>query len=397
MNIRDILKRRKCYTNRRGTGGVTGVQMSSFWYPWTKPISRIRRTFPRHMLILMEVGSVAFRRDGQTSFAQAGDVLLVPAAEGELELIPSQSPEGLRGMIVEFDSRSIAKILRNSFAAEHAAIQSCGFRPSGLVFPRLAIRCFPPVEGIEHPSFDPVHTFEIIFDELSNQTAGFARSVFYEDRWRLLEFMERQVSQPLSDFSWIDDYTAGGKQLEKDCQFYVGCSPKAFVKRRKIEIASAWLRCGRSVNEIARVLGFCSAWEFQCLYGATTKRRCADVQAETPLSWLSSEELREEIVPFWWSMDRRLPGRRPTEVEREFHAALGRAIAQSRRPLETRGFARQLSRIPEDQLEEMDQAEETAREALLARAEEFFDMQTTAAEIVVPFFKDNPIRFRAAA
>jgi len=48
-------------------------------------------------------------------------------------------------------------------------------------------------------------------------------------------------------------------------------------------------------------------------------------------------------------------------------------------------------------LQGLDEAEETAREELLARAEEFFEMKTTAAEIVVPFFKDNAVRFPVAA
>jgi len=136
MNIRDCLKARNCSAYRLGTGGVTGVQMSNLCTPWTNPISRIRRTFPRHLLITLEMGSAAFRRGDQTAFAQADDVLLIPAGDGELELIPSQSPEGLRGSIVEFDLRSIARVLRESSAAEYAAIDSREFPNAGIVFPR---------------------------------------------------------------------------------------------------------------------------------------------------------------------------------------------------------------------------------------------------------------------
>ena len=247
------------------------------------------------------------------------------------------------------------------------------------------------------PRFLPKDTFELLFNFHEKSTAAFARAVFYEDRWKLLQFLEPQVWRPLSDSAWIDHYPKGGSQLAKDCALYVGCSPIAFVKRRKIEMASAWLRCGKRSNEIARVLGFSSAWEFQCMFGATTKRRCNDVRTETPLNCLSSDELIEAIVPFYWSEYRRTSGEQRTEDMRRFIRSWTKAAAKARRPVEMRRFSGQITRIPEEPPEERNESDATARKVLLAQAQDFFEMQTTAAEIVVPFFKDHPVRFPAAA
>ena len=47
-----------------------------------------------------------------------------------------------------------------------------------------------------------------------------------------------------------------GDSVAKDCRHFVGCAPQTFMKRRQAGLASAWLRCGRRVEDIAQVLGF---------------------------------------------------------------------------------------------------------------------------------------------
>jgi AraC-like DNA-binding protein len=223
---------------------------------------------------------------------------------------------------------------------------------------------------------------------------------------------------PLSDLTWQDTYAKGARRLVRDCRFFVGCTPAVFMKRRKIQLASAWLRCGRRVEEIALALGFPSAWEFQCLFGAFTKRRCATVAAETPLSLMSAYELHEAIAPFYWAHSRPRTSEIQNVYVRNFvrsFAALERRnrlaeVKPRRRPEKRweRPFE-ETTRKPSGYLSEMFSEEEALRRddddpflqysaADMRRlAEDFMEMKTTAAELIVPLFKGAPVRRPMAA
>ena len=413
MRIWQYFRRKKLNAFRLYTGGVTGLRMSIVAHFFDTPVPRYKGPFPRHFLILMQEGAAAFRRDGETSLVEAGDMLLVQAGTGSLEFISSKTTRGFRAHIVEFDVRSVAKHLRQSFWAERETLKGLPFPKTGVVFQGVQLRCFPVIPGTENRQFDAEETFHTLFNYYSHRTAPFARSIFYEERWQVLRFLEAQVWKPLSDMTWMEQYELGSKRLAKDCLFFVGCTPEAFMKRRKIELASAWLRCGHRVNEIARVLGFSSPWEFQSLYGAVTKRRCSDVQAETPLRSVRPYELHEAISPFWWRCTRPTSGDLPTEFERDLARQLNERVRESRLS-EVRLIDRLVNRrgiLPEEPVEQAapepnrnipakepdgKYPQNSAAEIRLI-SEEFFEMKTTAVEIVVPFLRDSPVRQPLAA
>ena len=79
-------------------------------------------------------------------------------------------------------------------------------------------------------------------------------------------------------------------------------------RRRRCELATAWLRCGHSIGAVAKALGYSSRWEFETAYSGRTRRRCADLQKMPPLASLELEELLAVLRPSWW------PARGPSRV-----------------------------------------------------------------------------------
>ena len=418
MRIHQFFKRQKSMAFAMGTGGVTGVRKSHVTHFFDTPVPPYKGPFRRHLIIFMNEGAGAFRRDGETMLVEAGETLLVQAGAGSLEFIASKTTKGFSAEIVEFDARSVARHLRQSFAAEREALEGRAFPPTGVKFHELQIRCFPIIPGIVHPQFNAEETFKTLFDYCVSQTAPLARAILFEERWELLRFLEAKVWMPLSDLTWQDTYAKGARRLVRDCRFFVGCTPAVFMKRRKIQLASAWLRCGRRVEEIALALGFSSAWEFQCLFGAFTKRRCATVAAETPLSLMSAYELHEAIAPFYWSYARPTHSVPQNQQVRDFVRQLA-ALERRNRLAEVKPMWRpekrwerpfgETARKPSGYLSEMFSEGEGLRRddddpflhysaADMRRlAEDFMEMKTTAAELVVPLFKGAPVRRPMAA
>ena len=81
-----------------------------------------------------------------------------------------------------------------------------------------------------------------------------------------------------------------------------------YQRRRRCELATAWLRCGHSIEAVAKALGYSSQWEFETAYSGRMRRRCADVQKMPPLASLEPEELAAALRPSWW------PARGPSRV-----------------------------------------------------------------------------------
>jgi hypothetical protein len=144
-----------------------------------------------------------------------------------------------------------------------------------------------------------------------------------------------------------------------------------------MELASAWLRCGNSVDSVALALNYASRWEFSCAYSGYTRKRCADVQRLKPLPEAEPEELIEALRPFWWQGREKLAFEPPPTAGRLFSDSVMSAAEEE----EFINAEPELQRKKEVELEERVKRTKELRE----RSADFFAMKCTGAEIIAPF------------
>ncbi len=406
--------------------GITGVSRANISFYSDRRLTHFRGFFPKHLLILVRQGSVISRRDGDTLLGEPGDVLLVPKGEAEIEFVFSRESHGFVCEVIEFDERSIAKILRGSHWAETAAIRATECPKVGIKFPALRLHLLSPIMASITERFAPGLVLDRIFDDLRHLSAPFSREVFYEARWKALRFLESHLWESHLETTWHEDYEGGAKQLEMDCKFFVGCSVEGFVKYRQIEIAMVWLRSGANIDTVARALKFESRWEFLCLFSALTKRRAKDIMdpmEEAPLDRLSVEDFEEAVSPFWWrrwrrntvdfpSIVQRLMLQRMQEAERRSRTAEVQAFERLRNgralvnPNETATTQANQTSQSNDARKGPDEFPDRPLSYAPPKvptpefnkaAQDFFEMKTTGIEVVVPFFKDAPVQRPKAA
>ena len=161
-------------------------------------------------------------------------------------------------------------------------------------------------------------------------------------------------------------YAGGPDQLRRDCLLYMGASPERILARRRAELATAWLRCENSVDDVGKALGFASRWEFECFYAGMKHRPCRDVQKLMPLSKAEPEELISAMRPFWWPGDRKLS----IEIPPANDPYTNPRGAEDDEPIVGDGPGR---------------AEMTKQWRM--KAEDFCAMKSTGAELIVPIFE----------
>jgi hypothetical protein len=368
----DFLRQSGC--GKQKSAGSPSVRRHEVWHCGPKPMKAFAGHFPRHLLILVRTGAAAYRRDGCTTLADAGDALLVDSGDGEIEFFESNSC--IMATILEFDARAIARMLRAAAAIESIAMAVGPFIPSGVAIRNFTTRLGPRerlfINGCDH-------IFAPLFLEFNRGVPEFARTHFYAPRWALLNLLERNV--------WFADGVEriekvyGAKKLRRDSLLFIGAKPAQVFLRRRLQLATGFLQCGHSISDVAKTFGFCSAWHFECAYSGSAGRRCKDVQNELSLKDADPERLLSAIVPNWWE-GRKTNLELPPRGERLFPASL-MSEKMERAWIE---YAAARGEYPLDQL----RAErEAATKALREKAQSFFDMKGTAANIAVPIFKDE--------
>lgn len=247
---------------------------------------------------------------------------------------------------------------------------------------------------------------------------------FYLPRWRLGVALERVILLPNGAAHLAAEYPGGAKQLRKDCLVFLGAEPAAIIGRRRCDLATAWLRCEHSIEEVGKALGYSSQWEFESAYSGRMRQRCADVQAMPALATLEPEELAAVIRPHWWLAGG--PSRVEIPVEesplgisasewaeiRKDCAAfpdLQKSMEAWRAAAKKRAEAEDVAPPPNAEAEKVpppkepepteDLADQRAKIAdeLRERAKDFFAMKSTGAEIIVPIFGDGQIMESLAA
>jgi len=318
-------------------------------------------------MLLVHEGSVSFDQGDFYFKARVGDALLIGRGDGG-RLAFGRCPvnEGLIVEVLSFVESSIARALRNNEGWESLAFIEKGDRRNTFGLPGF-LKSFPKDPGYQHPGPHRLHVaINVLLEQYRAGLGGFLRENFYLPRWRLCVFLEQFVIP----FEGAKDaglkYAGGPNQLRHDCVLYMGAKPERILARRRAELATAWLRCEHSIEDVAKALGYPSRWEFECFYAGMKHQPCRDVQQLTPLSKAEPEELISAMRPCWW------PGARILSIE----------IPPAHDPYTNpRGF--------ED--DEPITGDGPGRAAMAnefrTMAEDFCAMKVTGAEVIVPIFE----------
>lgn len=371
--------------------GVVGVRAWKYVAVTDRKIRPFTRNFHRHLLMLVENGVAVFRRNGPTSLARSGDALLIPAGHCSVQFLPVVTGLGISVIVVEFDLRAVAKNLRENYLAETVALQRHEFPASGIVLHDFVTHAQAGSKGIGVAAGISLRcVFNLLQTGQWPAVFAFTRSVFYERRWKLLAMLEKHVIAADGEAQMAATYEGGAKKLRRDCEIFLGGRPRQLLRRRRAQIAAAWLRCGHSIDNVAKALSFSSRREFQCEFAAHLHRRCEDVQKQTPLTTVEIEDLLTAIRPVWWPpplpLTINIPPRRDDLFPR---GMFGREIEEDVLASErARGC---------DILAENAATRAAVTSQVHERATAFFAMKATAAEIVVPIFEQSPPPIQKAA
>ncbi len=103
MKLSHFLGRKDCCESI--STGCHSVRRHEVWKYGSKPLNPLTGPFQRHLFIMVQIGAVAFRRDGLISIADPDDALLIDSGEGEIEFFESDSC--VKATILEFDERQL--------------------------------------------------------------------------------------------------------------------------------------------------------------------------------------------------------------------------------------------------------------------------------------------------
>lgn len=258
-------------------------------------------TLSRHLLILMRAGTVIVRRRGQVHGAGAGGAVLVPAGDVELSFHRPPGSGAVIAELVEFDHRRLADMVSGNALYESLALKSPHPSVDAVNLPK-----FGGWNGSQHCPAESQHAdrarmmMSIFINQPRRGLFEFLRDHFYRRRWELCIMMEQSLLMHDAAECAAVKYPGGMKALRKDCRVFLEAEPMQIINRRRCQLASAWLRCGHSVEAVSERLGFDCLAQFQCVFSGTTGRSCAATMAMVPLKELTPEELVEILRPCWW-------------------------------------------------------------------------------------------------
>jgi len=323
--------------------------------------------FGEHVMLLVHEGSVSFERGDFYFKARAGDALLIGRGDGG-RLSFSRCPvnEALVVEVLTFDERSIGRALRNNEGWESLALIEKGDPRNTFALPGFLNRA-PKDPANQHPGPHRLHVaINVLLEQYRAGLGGFLRENFYLPRWRSCIFLEQFVI-PFEGAKHAGlKYAGGPDQLRRDSLLFLGATPERILARRRADLATAWLRCEHSIDDVAKALGFPSRWEFECFYAGMKHLPCRGVQKLMPLSKAEPEEIISALRPCWWAGNRKLS----IEIPPANDPYTDLRGAEGDEPVVESGLGR----------------EEMTKE-LRSKAEDFFSMKSTGAGMIVPIFE----------
>jgi len=351
------------------------------------PFGPYRGPYEDHVIVLVQEGTIAFEKNEARYEANEGDALLIPRGDGgRLYFTPCRVKQGLVAHIFAFDERSIARVLRNRPDWESRAVTETRAAPDAFELRNFHRHHLEAPEPIPEDS----DRFGFAIRELLRHSrpglAAFLRDSYYLSRSMLCWFLEQEQFVLSSDGAQkaAAQYAGGPVRLRRDCKLYLGARrPEQILNRRRIELASAWLRCGHTIDSVAQALNYASRFEFQSAFSGFTKKRCADVQLLNPLPEVEAEELIEALTPFYWKGRKKLAFEAPPRAERPFSVSIMSAAEEE----ELVRADPELKRKKEAEKEERTKITKELRE----KAADFFAMKCTGAKLILPFEFEQPV------
>ncbi len=342
------------------------------------PLPPYEGPYDQHVLMLVMEGVIVFERQGTYCEARAGDALLIARGEeGRLAIHPGPESHRVIVDVMVFDERSMARVLRSYAVWESLAVNEWEEPATALRFRGFGV---PELTGLDLPLNSFIPALTQLLRQVRMGLPGFLREHFYLRRWQLCIFLEDFVTMIDGAYEAGEAYPHGADQFRIDCLLYLGARPETVLTKRRCELASAWLRCHHSIEDVAQALGYESQWEFECAFSGVTKTRCRDLQELTPLPEVNVDDLCAAIRPFWW--ESRVLSIDEPPPERLFSDALmSEAEEESMHRAEPEFHAAR---------ERNRQARLQATEELRALAADFFAMRCTGARLIVPIFELAP-------
>jgi len=367
MSFRRYVTRCASGSGFRSLSGLVGARQNLLTQYSDRRFRPYEGEFGEHVMLLVHEGSASFDRGDFYFKARAGDALLIGRGdEGRLAFGRCPVNEALTAEVLTFDERSIARALRNNEGWESLALIEKGDRRNTFALPAF-LKSFPKDPRYQHPGPHRLHAaINVLLEQYRAGLGGFLRENFYLPRFRLGIYLEQFVIP----FEGAKDaglkYAGGPDQLRRDCLLYMGAIPDRILARRRAELATAWLRCGHSIDDVAKALGYSDRWSFECFYAGMKHQRCRDVQKLTPLLKTEPEELISAMRPCWWAGNRKLS----IEIPPANDPYTNPRGAEDDEPIVGDGPGR---------------AEMTKE--LRMKAEDFCAMKSTGAELIVPIFE----------
>lgn len=255
---------------------------------------RIRLT--SNLLVLVSRGSVVIERCEQRLSVDEGGSALVLPGEFRLTEIPDRVGRAA-SRIVFFNDRTIAAGLARLGNAETLAT---AVAPAfhGL-YPLNNRWTQQHSVGLVFPAGFPAG-FNQLVNTVSSAVFMFLRDSFFNRARALDLWMETQVLTGVDALQLPQIYPAGARRFYSDWKTYERISPGAWLRRRKMELASVWIRHGDAeLERIRQSLGYVCQEKFTAEYAAKhgiapeSEKRAGDGRQ------LAGPVLRQKLRPFW--------------------------------------------------------------------------------------------------
>ena len=361
--------------------GVVGARERILTRFFGEPFGPYRGPYEDHVIILVQEGTIVFEKNETRYEATEGEALLIRRGDGgRLYFTPCPVKHGLVAHVFAFDERAIARVLRNCPDWESRAVTETRAAPDAFALHKFHRYHLQTPEPIPEDSDRFGFAIRELLQHSRPGLAAFLRDSFYRSRSALCAFMEQFVLSPDGAQKAAAQYSGGPLRLSRDCRLYLGVRrPEQIITRRRMELASAWLRCGHAIDSVAQALNYASRFEFQSAFSGFTKMGCADVQRSKPLPEVEVEELIEALTPFWWKGRRKLAFEAPPRPERSFSVSSMSAAKEE----ELIRAHPELKRKKEAEKEQRTKITKELRE----KAVDFFNMKCTGAKLIVPTFE----------
>ena len=320
-------------------------------------------------------GSAAFRREGHTTLATAGDALLVEAGPGSLDLFPARRQCGYAATVIGFQTRAIAPILRDCGNIESFALGGHPVPDSGFCLHGFAQSIGRGMGQFEAPQLRVHAILNYLHSGNWPQVFAFDRQVFYQKRWALLNLLERHVLRSDAAALAAEAYSGGMDRLERDSRLYLGGRLQQVIRRRKIDLGDLWLRAGHPLEAVSESTGFADTRDFECAYAGVKGMRCRDVLDQPRLLELDIEKLVEMLRPWFWTAPRPMMFDIPRRAETPLWTGINPGDA----------FDPVLSGYESEA--HYEEARVKSRKDLHERAGDLFAMKETTASNIVPIFR----------